>query len=75
MRFTSVFVALSILLVTPGVFTSPALKSIQTYNGETSGKYIVELRPDVSRADWIRRLDLANGDTVEWDVINGFAGQ
>ncbi|TFK19777.1 subtilisin-like protein [Coprinopsis marcescibilis] len=66
------FAALSLLL--PSIVALPStLHRLQSYNGATTGKYIVELKPGVSRKDFLHSLQLSADGLVEWDVINGFA--
>ncbi|EAU91794.1 serine protease [Coprinopsis cinerea okayama7 len=74
MRFFAAFAAATVLLAEPVLSApGPSLKSVERFPGQTTGKYIVKLRPGVSRKQWIRKLRLA-ANTVNWGLINGFAG-
>ncbi|TFK29106.1 subtilisin-like protein [Coprinopsis marcescibilis] len=75
MRFNNLFTTLYVFLVANSALAIPAaLSSVETYSGEVNGKYIVQLKPGVSRKDWVSKLQLSK-DTVEWDLINGFSAQ
>ncbi|RXW14513.1 hypothetical protein EST38_g11343 [Candolleomyces aberdarensis] len=72
MRFFSVLTAVSLSL-TGLVFAAPTtLKSVERYQGEVSGKYIVKFKPGVSRKNWITNLR-ADLTAADLDIINGIA--
>ncbi|KAJ2935688.1 hypothetical protein H1R20_g1411, partial [Candolleomyces eurysporus] len=72
MRFFSVLTAVSLSL-TGLVFAAPTtLKSVERYQGEVSGKYIVKFKPGVSPASWITNLK-ADLTTADLEIINGIA--
>jgi cerevisin len=51
------------------------LHNVRKYDGETTGKHIVMLKPDVSKAELLAKLSTMNADiTHDWDFINSFAG-
>jgi cerevisin len=53
-----------------------ALRSIDRYAGETTGRHIVILKPGALKANLINRISQRHVITHEWDaVMNGFAGQ
>jgi cerevisin len=71
MRF---FVTLSIFIATALAATTP-LHTIQKYKGETTGRYIVNLKAGATKADLFGHLRLPKTNvTHDWDIINGFAG-
>lgn len=74
MRVFKTLAALLSLSVAGVVLAAPAsLKSVERFQGETTGKYIVKFKPGVSRRKWLNRLKAAPS-AVEWDLINGIAG-
>ncbi|KAG5653004.1 hypothetical protein H0H81_002757 [Sphagnurus paluster] len=69
--FTAVFAAIT--LAAP-VFSSPApLRTVEKFDGKTSGKYIVKLKEGVSKAKVLGQLKGASV-THDWKIVNGFAG-
>lgn len=72
MRFSAVFTTLAVLLAVDTAFAAPsALKEVERFAGETTGKYVVKLKPGVSRKEWIKKLKLTSA--VDWSLVNGFA--
>lgn len=72
MRFYAVFATLAVLLAASSTFAAPSpLRDVERYAGATSGKYLIKLKPGVSKRSWINRLKL--NSAVDWDVVNGFA--
>ncbi|KAF6747229.1 serine protease [Ephemerocybe angulata] len=48
----------------------PALKSVEKFEGQANGKYIIKLKSGVSRKGWVSKLK--NQKTaVDWALING----
>ncbi|KAJ2926091.1 hypothetical protein H1R20_g11005, partial [Candolleomyces eurysporus] len=74
MRFFSVLTAVSLSL-TGLVFAAPTtLKSVERYQGEVSGKYIVKFKPGVSlRSSKFYTKLKADLTTADLDIINGIA--
>ncbi|KAJ2926093.1 hypothetical protein H1R20_g11006, partial [Candolleomyces eurysporus] len=73
MRFFNSLVALLSVSLAGVVLSSPtSLKSVERFQGETTGKYIVKFKAGVSRKKWVNRLKSAPS-AVEWDLINGIA--
>jgi cerevisin len=75
MRFFSVLAAAVSLSLGGLVFAAPTtLKSVERYQGEVSGKYIVKFKEGVARKNWINtfKSDLAADDL---DIINAIAGK
>ncbi|KAG6906165.1 hypothetical protein DXG01_015515 [Tephrocybe rancida] len=72
MRFlTIVFSALAVSLP---AFAAPAtLLRIEKFNGPTSGRYIVRLKPDTAKASFLKAIN--TNPSHNWNVINGFAGK
>ena len=75
MRFFSVLVATVSLSLAGTIFAAPTtLKSVERYQGEVSGKYIIKFKPGVSRRTWINTLK-ADSTAADLDIINGIAGK
>lgn len=75
MRFFSVLAAAVSLSLGGLVFAAPTtLKSVERYQGEVSGKYIVKFKDGVSRTNLVNSLrsDLAVDDL---EIINAIAGK
>jgi len=51
-----------------------SLHSIETYDGETTGRFIVSLKQGVSRASLVSQIKQNATVTHDFDIINGFAG-
>ncbi|EAU82190.1 serine protease [Coprinopsis cinerea okayama7 len=72
MRFFSVIAAgLALFAATPALAGPTTLKSVERYQGETSGRYIVKFKPGVSRRNYINRLKIKAA--ADWDILNGVA--
>lgn len=70
--FTAVLAALT--LVAP-VFAAPtSLRTVEKYDGKTSGKFIVKLKDGVSKSAILRLLKGGSAVTDDWKLFNGFAG-
>ncbi|KAF8645749.1 hypothetical protein AX16_007616 [Volvariella volvacea WC 439] len=74
MRF-SIFAIASVVFAAVPAFTAPsALRTVERYAGETTGKYIVVLKDGVSPASLLGSLRSADIKVeAEWEIINGFA--
>ncbi|KAG5639868.1 hypothetical protein DXG03_002741, partial [Asterophora parasitica] len=69
--FAAVFAAIA--LAAP-VLASPApLRTVEKFNGKTSGKFIVKLKEGVVKSKVFAQLKNSNV-THDWSVIHGFAG-
>ncbi|KAG6918458.1 hypothetical protein DXG01_014335 [Tephrocybe rancida] len=68
---TAVFTALALVL--PALAAPRSALQVEKYNGETTGKYIVMLKPGIAKAAFLNATNTTA--THEWDVINGFAGE
>ncbi|KAF9045110.1 serine protease [Panaeolus papilionaceus] len=68
--FTAIFLAVSLVAPT---LASPtiALREVERYQGQTTGKYIVNFKKGTSRRNWANRLKVKKTD--DWDIVNGFA--
>lgn len=74
MRFFSTSIALFALAAASLAAVTP-LKSVEKYQGQTTGRYIVRLKQGVSKDSLLVNTQLSKNDlTHEWDLINGFAG-
>ncbi|KAG6831207.1 hypothetical protein H0H87_005923 [Tephrocybe sp. NHM501043] len=70
--FAVVFAALSLVLP---AFAVPAALGLQIekYDGKTTGRYIVTLKPDVPKSTFFETT--RTSATHDWTLINGFAGE
>lgn len=73
MHFSSSFTVLS-LFIASALAAPTALHAIETFDGETTGRFLVTLKPGVSRTSLINQVKKNATVTHEWDIINGFAG-
>ncbi|TEB37925.1 serine protease [Coprinellus micaceus] len=74
MRFSAIFATLAVVLAVSldtALAAPSALREVERFAGQTTGKYIVKLKPGVSRKQWIQRLKLTSA--VDWALVNGFA--
>ncbi|KAG5651221.1 hypothetical protein H0H81_009433 [Sphagnurus paluster] len=69
--FTAVFAAIA--LAAPVFATPTTLRTVEKFNGKTSGKYIVKLKEGVSKSKVFSQLKGAK-ITHDWQVVHGFAG-
>ncbi|XP_006464047.1 serine proteinase 2 [Agaricus bisporus var. bisporus H97] len=74
MRFSLSFAALA-LLVASALGAPTAIHSIETFDGETSGKHIITLKQGVKKEDLFKNLKAKVSVSHEWEVINGFAAE
>ncbi|KAF9047737.1 peptidase S8/S53 domain-containing protein [Panaeolus papilionaceus] len=72
MRFSIAYPTLAIPVI-PSPATPSSLVHIQTFKGETSGKYIVKFKPGVYHNGPIKKFNLLKH--TELDIFNGVAGQ
>ena len=79
MIFSAPFVSLA-LLVSSVLGAPNRLLSVERYDGETSGRYIVTLKADTVKSDHLSWVNEAAGAGVnithDWnpDFVNGYAG-
>jgi cerevisin len=76
MRFSAIFATLAVVLAVSldtALAAPSALREVERFAGQTTGKYIVKLKPGVSRKQWIQKLKLTSA--VDWALVNGFASQ
>ncbi|KAF9041515.1 serine protease [Panaeolus papilionaceus] len=71
MRFFTA-ILLAVTLVAPAMATPTiAMREVERYQGETTGKYIVNFKKGASRHGWAKKLKV----TESWDLVNGFAAE
>lgn len=64
-----------LLALVTSAYASPAvIHTVETYAGETTGRFLVTLKAGVTRSSFLQRLVQNATITHEWDLINGFAG-
>lgn len=84
MKFLTLFCTLATLFI-PTILAGPTPASngitIESYNGEKTGRYIVMLKPGVGRSSILGKIASARGVkegtgvTHQWgEIMNGFAG-
>lgn len=67
--------SLTVLSVLHSVFAVPTtLHTIEKYAGETTGRHLIKLKPDVDKTSLVQQMKEAGNVTHEWNIINGFAG-
>ncbi|KAG6884683.1 hypothetical protein C0992_005921 [Termitomyces sp. T32_za158] len=71
MRLYNLAVALAFFA--PAIAAPANLIAVEKYDGETSGKHIVTLKPGVDQSLFLDGTNLIT--THNWTVVNGFAGQ
>ncbi|KAG6915776.1 hypothetical protein DXG01_009858 [Tephrocybe rancida] len=67
---TTVFTALALVL--PVLAAPRSALQVEKYNGQTTGRYVIKLKPGIAKAAFLNATNTTA--THEWDVINGFAG-
>lgn len=73
--FQYTFTLLYLLLAVPlGLNAQKDSIRVKPADWPSTNKYIVQLRPNVRRKDWIQMIGAEIRDVVEWDIINGVAG-
>ncbi|KAF9523111.1 serine protease [Crepidotus variabilis] len=74
MRFFATSISIVALATSAFAAVTP-LRTIETYKGETSGRYIVTLKSGVSKDSVFSNARLSRSNiTHDWDIIHGFAG-
>ncbi|KAG6808519.1 hypothetical protein H0H87_012836 [Tephrocybe sp. NHM501043] len=63
----------AIALAAPILATPTALRTVEKFSGEKTGKFIVELKEGASKINVLASLN-ANV-THDWSLIHGFAGK
>ncbi|KAF9522565.1 serine proteinase [Crepidotus variabilis] len=75
MHFFATSITLAALAASAIAAATP-LRTIQTYQGENSGRHIITLKQGASKDGVLSKARLSsNVITHDWDIINGFAGK
>ncbi|RDB29494.1 Cuticle-degrading protease [Hypsizygus marmoreus] len=74
MRFFTAVVA-AIALAAPAFAAPSPLRTVEKFNGGTSGRYIVKVKDGVSRAALFKQLNVNPTVSHDWKIVNGFAGK
>ncbi|XP_006464052.1 serine proteinase [Agaricus bisporus var. bisporus H97] len=74
MHFSLSFATLA-LLVASAVGAPAAIHSIETFDGETTGKHIIMLKEGVKKEDLFANFKAKVAVSHQWELINGFAGE
>ncbi|CAA7269772.1 unnamed protein product [Cyclocybe aegerita] len=74
MRFFAVSVYISVLAASALAAVTP-LRTVEKYDGETTGKYIVKLKDGVSKSTVLGSVRKSSNVTEDWEILNGFAAQ
>ncbi|KIM41100.1 hypothetical protein M413DRAFT_445822 [Hebeloma cylindrosporum] len=71
MRFFTTAVSFSLLAISALASVTP-LRTIERFNGPTTGRYIIKVKAGVSKHNLLAKV----GHTVthNWEILNGFAG-
>ncbi len=73
MRFS--VAAVTLFTLATSALSAVIPPTVEKYNGETNGNYIVQLRKDADKAELLEQVKASYGKvTYEYSVINGFAG-
>ncbi|KDR69795.1 hypothetical protein GALMADRAFT_282499 [Galerina marginata CBS 339.88] len=70
MRFFIAAFATVVVLTAPVLAVPSPLSSVETFSGNTSGKYIVKFKPGVSRKAWIQKLGLDQAASVRPSIVS-----
>lgn len=73
MRFFTSLVSLSLFAVA-AVNAACLPRTVEKYNGDTSGLYIVKFEDGISRSSVLAGIEHGVNITHDWELINGFAG-
>jgi cerevisin len=65
---------LSLLAVTAVNAASLQPRTVQKYDGDTSGRYIVKFKDGISRSSALAGIEHRVNITHDWEFINSFAG-
>ncbi|TFK21493.1 serine protease [Coprinopsis marcescibilis] len=70
--FTVLTAALALFMAAPTAMAAPSgLRTVERFQGETSGKYIIQFKTRAARRAWARRLAAA----TELDIIEGVSAE
>ena len=73
MRFLAIPIAVTILAASALAVASP-LHAVEKYHGETTGRFIVQVKQGVSKDSIVQLVDAGSNVTHNWQNLNGFAG-
>ncbi|KAF9445349.1 peptidase 1 [Macrolepiota fuliginosa MF-IS2] len=74
MYFSPSFAVLSLFIASALAAPTTTLHTIETFDGEKTGRFLVTLKPGVSKTSLVDQIKKNATVTHEWDLINGFAG-
>lgn len=63
-----------VLFVASALAAPAAIHTVETFSGETTGRFLVTLKPGVSKASLLSQIKHNATITHDWELINGFAG-
>ena len=73
MRFFTTLI--TILALGPAALLASIVpRSIQAYDGETTGRYIVKANDKLSKASIMRKVERGANVTHDWDLVDAFSG-
>jgi hypothetical protein len=73
MRFS--VAAVSLFALATSALSAVIPPTVEKYDGETNGNYIVQLREDADKAKLLEQVKASKGEVIyDYSVINGFAG-
>jgi len=73
MHLYSTFATLG-LFVAASLGAPTSLHSIEAFDGETTGRYIVSVKEGIQRSSLVAQIKQNATVTHDFDIINGFAG-
>ena len=73
MRVLAIPIAVTILAASALAVASP-LHAVEKYHGETTGRFIVQVKQGVPKDSIVQLVDAGSNVTHNWQKLNGFAG-
>lgn len=73
MNLISSSLAILVLLTTSVVGAPATLHPVQGFAGETTGRYLVTLKPGIGKSGLVNQIKRNATVTHQWDLVNGFA--
>ncbi|KAG5634525.1 hypothetical protein H0H81_001652 [Sphagnurus paluster] len=74
MQFLTAVLA-AVALAVPAIAAPSPLHTVQKFQGQTTGKYIVKLKEGASKASVLGEARLSKPSHADWTIINGFASE
>jgi len=68
------FLAIPVAVAASALAAAPPLHAVEQYHGETTGRFIVQVKQGVSKDSIVQLVDAGSNVTHNWQNLNGFAG-